>query len=207
MPDDTIVCLALDVSTKTGWSVLIQDKATQKITLKEYGVEKLPMKIEDYGIHPWYFIYAARAQVEQLTKLVIKAKPDVIVIEDTTRGRARFSQKILEYLHCTLLISLDKYRNDLQAPPVFYLSPSEWRKKLGLVLSKTDKQNNKLVNKAAKTGVSKKDLGLKGKIGKKHISVRYVNEHWGLDLKMNQNDSADAMCLGQAFLLGARRAE
>jgi hypothetical protein len=126
------------------------------------------------------------------------------VVEETNRStKSRYSQKILEFLHNTLLVSLDKYRQGALTPPVFYLSTSEWRKILDQRLSKDDKINNKLVKAAADAGISK-PKGIRGKIGKKHLSVRWVNETYGLELKMKDNDSADAISLGTAFLKGAK---
>ena len=197
------VCLALDVSTKTGWSVLEQNTETKEITLKEYGVEKLPLSVKEYGVYPWNYLNASRALGEQLLNLIIKTNPDVIVIEEINKGKNRFSQKLLDFLHNQLLVSLDKYRQDRLVPPVFYINSSEWRKKLKLSLSKSDKENNKLVKKATACNVKKSELGVKGKIGKKHLSVRYVNQRWGLNLKIGENDIADSLCQNEAFLLGA----
>jgi Holliday junction resolvasome RuvABC endonuclease subunit len=197
------VCLALDVSTKTGYAILKQDKATQEIILIDHGCKQLVKKIAEYGEYPWSYLYASRDLVVQLTELVARINPDVVVVEETNKGQNRYSQKILEFLHNTLLVSLDKYRQGALTPPVFYLSTSEWRKVLDQRLSKQDKINNKLVKTAADNKV-KKPAGIKGKIGKKHLSVRWVNETYGLDLKMKDNDSADAISLGTAFLRGAR---
>jgi Holliday junction resolvasome RuvABC endonuclease subunit len=200
---DHVICLALDVSTKTGYAILRQDKETQGIILIEHGCKRLVKKIDDYGDYPWSYLYASRDLVAQLTELVAKVNPDVIVVEETNKGQNRYSQKILEFLHNTLLVSLDKYRQGALTPPVFYLSTSEWRKILDQRLSKDDKINNKIVKAAADAGISK-PKGIKGKIGKKHLSVRWVNETYGLELKMKDNDSADAISLGTAFLRGAR---
>lgn len=200
---DHVICLALDVSTKTGYAILKQDKATQEIVLIEHGCKRLVKKIDNYGNYPWSYLYASRDLVAQLTELVAKVNPDVIVVEETNKGQNRYSQKILEFLHNTLLISLDKYRQGALTPPVFYLSTSEWRKILDQRLSKNDKINNKVVKAAAEAGI-KKPSGVKGKVGKKHLSVRWANETYGLELKMKDNDSADAISLGTAFLRGAK---
>jgi hypothetical protein len=69
-----------------------------------------------------------------------------------------------------------------------YMDPSEWRKIVDLKLSKADKDNNKAVKKKEK----------RGKITRKHLSVRMVNEKFGKSLKIKDNDEADAILLGFA---------
>jgi hypothetical protein len=208
--DNITVCLAFDISTKTGYSVFHQNKATQEITLKNYALERLQKDLKNYGEYPWNYLYAARDLSANLAKIVAEVNPDVIVIEETNKGRNRYSQKILEFLHNSLLISLDKYRKDTLTPAVFYLNSSEWRGRLGLKLSKEDKVNNKILknakdfSEASKTKLDKSKLGVRGKIGKKHIAIRWVNATYDLNLKMKDNDIADSIGVGTAFLMGAR---
>ncbi len=121
------------------------------------------------------------------------------MIEETNKGRARYTQKMLEWLHLHLLLSLENCGSG-----VYYVSSSIWRRSLDLALSKEDKKNNSAVNQAKRVGKSKKELGLVGKINKKHLAIRYVNEHLKLNLRMKDNDIADAVCLGLAFLNNAQ---
>ena len=201
--------LALDVSSKTGFGVLDVEEDENKIpigiSLVQYGLIKMPVPLDEAGTYPWNYIVASKKMGQVLAKLVSDIKPRVVVVEETNKGRQRYSQKLLEYLHSALLtyISLDT-----EAPAVFYLSTSEWRSALGIRLSKEDKKNNQKLSKAKKASVDgkvdRKALGVKGKLTPKHLSVRYVNKKFGLQLKLMDNDISDAICLGDAFAFGAR---
>ena len=204
-PSGKVVCLALDISTKTGWAVLEKDLSTQKISLVAYGIEKLPKKIDAYGEYPWNYPEATAAIADQILKIVSQTPADVIVIEEINKGKNRYTQKALDFIHLQVLQRLDAYRkkNPNLTPPVFYINTMDWRKKLGIALTKNDKANNKLVKKAADQGVKKASLGVKGKIKYKHLAVRHVNEIFGLSFKVKDNDIADAICQCEAYLLGA----
>ena len=199
--------LAFDVSTKTGYAVFNNDG--QKNSLIKYGLVTLPKKIGQNGNYPFGFLLYVQELVDKLIELVNLEDPDVLVIEETTgAGRAsRYSLKALEFLHCTILTRLNN-NGCAGRPKVCYVNPSEWRHALGLVMSKEDKKNNKLlklakkVSEANKSKLDKAKLGIKGSITKKHLSVRYVNETYGLDLLIGNNDIADAICLGTAYLKG-----
>jgi hypothetical protein len=190
--------LALDVSTKTGWAVFTDGK------LGEYGLIKNPQKIQEYGKYPWCYLNATEAMAQQLLVLAQKEQPDIIVIEETNGSRSRYTQKVLEFLHCNLLVRLADGFNGR----VFYVNSSEWRKTIGMAMSKEDKKaNHKLhVEKCLAATVGRKmdkaKLGIKGKITKKHLSVRWVNETYGLDFRIKDNDIADAICLGSAYIKG-----
>lgn len=185
--------LGLDISSKTGWAVF-EDKKLQR-----YGTIYLDKKVHDFGELPYNYVDFAKEYVKEIITLIAEVKPDEIIIEQTVKSRARFSQKLLEYLHCVLLLELrdTKFK-------VYYLSPSIWRKSLGLAMTKEDKKNNAKINKAKKQNKSKKELGLKGKITRKHLSVRYACAFFGLDLKMKDNDAAEAVLLAYAHISGAR---
>src|ERR1039457_1329165 len=198
--------LALDVSTKTGWAVFDNSDGMPLIEqLTEYGLIKNPKGVLEYGKYPWCYLTAAVTMALQLVALAKEKKPDVIVIEETNKSRNRYSQKVLEYIHCSFL---DRWTDT--SVPVCYVNSSEWRKRLGLVMSKNDKVSNKKLKTAKKlseaTGkkLSKKELGIKGAITKKHLAVRYVNETFNLKLKIGENDIADAICLGNAYIVGAQ---
>ena len=191
--------LALDISTKTGWAVFEDGKLTK------YDTIRLPKKIGEYGKYPWSYLTATETMAQQLVNLAQKEFPDAIVIEETNNARSRYSQKALEYIHCCFL-----YKWAGRDAPVYYINSSAWRSALGLVLSKDDKKNNKklkVAKKLAEATEKKLDrvvLGIRGMVSKKHIAIRYVNETFGLTLKVKDNDQADAICLGLAYLKGAK---
>jgi len=191
--------LALDISSHTGWAVFEDGK------LVRHGLIELDAPVLSFGNYPYTYVRAAQTQVRAILKLFHAEKPDQVCTEETNLGKNRYSQKFLEFLHCKFVESLD----DVGMPVLSYISSSAWRSTLGLSMSKEDKKNNSKLRKAAKSAVSagkkldKKALGIKGKVNKKHLAVRYANATFGLNLKMKDNDIADAICLGQAFLNGA----
>ena len=197
------VVLGLDVSTKTGFAVGNIDK-DGALSFNKYGLIKLPRPAKTYGVFPWCFVEASRALVKQISETFDSVSPDVVVIENTNLGKSRMSQKMLEWAHLTLLTFLEGKAE------IVYLSSSEWRSGLGLQMSKEDKKNNKKL-KAAKadaeaTGskLDKASLGVKGKVGYKHLAVRYANDRFGFAFKMKDNDIADAVGLVAAYAAGVR---
>ena len=202
--------LSLGVPTKTGgtgFAILdveeSEDKIPVGISLVNHGLIRMPIPLEEAG-HPWNYIEASKKMRTILAKLVSDIKPRVVVIEEKNNS-FRYSQKLLEFLHSSLLTQISL---DTECPAVFYLSTSEWRSRLGIRLSKEDKKANQKLNKAKKASVDgkvdRKALGIRGKITPKHLSVKHANEQFGLQLKIKDNDVSDAICLGKAFALGAR---
>lgn len=196
--------LALDISSKTGWALLEGEAGKANPVIVDRGLVELGAPIVAFGEYPSCYLLAAEAQAANLAQLSARFDPDMVVIEETNLGKSRYVQKFLEFLHCTTLREL---RNVKQIP--VYISSSNWRSALGLQMSKEDKKNNGKLSKAKRIAaqegkkLDKAGLGIKGRIGKKHLSVRYVNAHFGLNLKMKDNDVADAICLGTAYLVGA----
>ena len=200
--------LSLDISTKTGWA-LASGKMGERPILLEYGVIKTDKPVFDYGEYPWNFYSVSQTLACQMYDLVKKHKPDVIVIESPNLGRSRMAQRQLEWIHCCLMTFLV----DEITAQVVYVSSSSWRQALGLVLSKEDKKNNAKLSKAKKQVAAgggsiheaKKRVGVKGKVNAKHLALRYVNEHYKLDLKVKDNDKADAIGLSCAYYLEAKK--
>lgn len=141
----------------------------------------------------------------RLYELVQRVQPSEIVIESTVRGKSRWTQQALEQLHCLFIYKLIHKPLLYGRPSVKYVSPSTWRKHLEQRLSVQDKLNNKLV-KTAKTKADKKRLrdeaSIKGKTNKKHLAIRWAKENYNLDLKMKEDDIADALSLGVAYSQG-----
>lgn len=170
--------------------------------LGEYGVITTDKKVAEYAEHPFGFVMAAEELGSKLFELTKSIRPDVVVIEETNGGgRARFTQKILEYCHLSTLLRL----RDLDTK-IVYVNTSDWRKVLGLHLTKEDKKKNAKLAKAKREALKKgekldkKKLGIKGKVNKKHVAIRFVNEKLGMELKAKDDDIADAICLLLAFL-------
>lgn len=199
--------LALDASTHAGWALLEGEPGDTKPAILEHGLIENDRGILEFGRYPDCYVHAATSISVRLYNLVAQLRPDAVVIEETSLGKARYSQKILEFIHCTLVgFLMQGYRGT-----VAYISSSSWRQALKISLSTEDRKNNAKLSRvksdAKKKGVSiheaKKKAGVKGKINKKHVAVRYVNDVYGLGFKVKDNDRADAICLGVAYFVGA----
>ena len=179
--------LSLDLSTSTGWALFEDDKLIahgrlEQIHVKDFNVNAHPNKSSAY---PANIIDAAKKIAALVREQLDTHRPDHVVVENTVKGRNRHTQRILEFIHFTVLEELLSRRL-----PFTYLDPSEWRKILDIRLSADDKANNKDVKAGKK----------RGKIGKKHLAVRAANERFGLALKQKDDDVADAILLGLAHI-------
>lgn len=208
--------LALDLSSKTGWAVLDSElQAPQNLLYK--GVIESESKILDFpGGYPFNVRNAAIQTARRVRELMEIHVPDVVVVEEINLGKMRLAQRFLDWTHLSVVQAFMSYwhrrpdRTD-DKPKLVYVSSSAWRHALGQRMTHEDKKNNKKL-KAARSGAQQgaaadlrvlKAAGVRGKIGTKHLSVRWVNEKYGLNLKMKDDDIADAISLGAGFLAGA----
>lgn len=185
--------LALDVSTKSGWALfedgkLVDSGSIEQISAEDFNVNKDP---ELSPLYPHNVVDAAEKIGRRLARLSDDLKPNVIVIENTNKGKNRHTQRLLEWIHLEMV---KRIRN---IAPFFYMDSSAWRSIVGLRLSKDDKKNNKEVRAGKK----------RGKIGQKHLAVRMANELYGKSLILKDNDEADAILLGRAFHLKCARGQ
>lgn len=209
--------LCLDLSTSAGTAVL-EGEPGQKPELKQRGLLQLENTILSYGSYPFCYWKAANDLKTRVIELLLQADPDVVVIEETNLGKNRYSQKTLEFIHCQIVGELVDWADLKAGRRVVYFSSSEWRSNLELILSKEQRKNNDRLRKAKKRAVelqaqgltkgkalaqAKKEFLVKGKITKKHLAVNRVNEVFGLNLKIKDNDVADAICLGLALFNNA----
>lgn len=188
-----MIVLALDISTSTGYAVFQGDLSNQTPALKEYGVIKEPKSSWPY---PWDLVERVSSISHKMEDLVKRVQPDIVVIEEVNSSRARISQKILDAIHYKTLELIRGYE-------VWYISTSIWRRHTGCVMSKEDRQSNKRLRSALDSGKNKKDVGIKGKITPKHLSVKIASQTYGLDLKQKDNDISDAILLGLSIFRGA----
>ena len=191
--------LSLDLSTScTGYAVFdINTKQLidfRKIKPKVKGITK--MKYPEAQIMRMINIS------EQILEVIEQFKPYAIVIEEIAGSKNRLSQKTLDGLHFVLVYYLmGKFPFD----KVFYYDVSGlagWRTPhLNLRLSDEDKQANKEARKLNKSLPNNQKLPI---IGYKHLSCRYVNHKYNLDLDCDKSptdgDIADAISIGDAFL-------
>jgi len=195
--------LAFDLSSKTGWALLEGEPGKDPklikygqidVPIKNFNVNNDPNKQPEYP----YNIIDAGIEVSKMVMEVIGLEnPDLIIAENTVKGRNRHTQRYLEFLHFAFLMAL-RNTETTKDVPFIYLDPSEWRKRLNVRLTKEDKKNNGKVYKAKKTGKTKKELGVKGKITVKHVSVRVINRIFGTKFIVKDNNISDAIGLGAA---------
>jgi len=198
--------LALDASLKSGWAVFEDGKLTgsgalNAVEVPDFNVQKDPNRSRFY---PYSIVDAADAVADAVFQLSYETGGkvswtahghDVLVIENTNNGKNRHTQRLLEFIHMAIL---KKFR---PVVPIVYMDSSEWRSVVGLKLSKEQQKNNKLVSAGKKKGQRAEVGGKKlGKITKKHLSVWMVNEKYSKSLLLKDNDEADAILLGLAYV-------
>jgi hypothetical protein len=178
--------LSLDLSSETGWSIFINglyhtSGTLEKIFIEDFNVNNNPNKSNKY---PLNIINAINQIVQNINEKYLEYKPDIILIEGSVKGKNRHTQKFIEWLHLMIFLQFKDIVN------VKYMDVSEWRKIVNLKLSKEDKINNKLVK------IGKK----RGKINKKHLSVRMVNILFNLNKKLKDHNECDSILLGKAYI-------
>jgi Holliday junction resolvasome RuvABC endonuclease subunit len=173
----------------------------------------LPAALARWG-YPQAYVEVAYDMARKFLALVDQHRPDVIVIEETNLGKNRYSQKMLEFLHCAFAERfLNRETKPVPDPKIVYLSSSSWRHALGLQMSKEDKRNNAKLSKAKRnaalygTKLDKAALGIRGRVNKKHVAIRFVNSTYGLALLVKDDDIADAICLGLAYFQNAAQCD
>lgn len=130
--------LCLDLSTNTGWALLLEE------ALLEYGnIKSKAVGSEESPDYPMNFIAAARKIALSVHELVTRTRPEAVVIEETNKGKNRFSQKQLEFIHYSVNIILDSHP---LKPKVCYIDTSEWRWLLGITLDKDQRKQNRNLN-------------------------------------------------------------
>lgn len=195
--------LALDLSTHCGFAVFEDGKLVQ------HGVINLPNGVFAYGKYPIGFVKAAENQIDfVMDKALEFDEMPVIVVETINNGKNRFTQQLLNFLHFALVQRMHAHDTE-----VFYVDSSAWRQAIGLEMTKEQKKANAKLSKAkreaAQSGakLDKKKIGVKGKVTPKHLAIAHVNEVYGLKLKVKDNDAADAICIGEAWLKNVRHSE
>ena len=187
--------LSLDVSTKTGWSFAISSDSG--IKLEDYGT--IPQIHQPDGDYPSNYVMWAYKCFAEIIRLIEKYSPEVLVIEDTSKGsKNAMSQKILEWTHFLLA----QYIRSSKVKSV-YLMTEQWRREIGCQMSKEEKLRNKEVRtykKKHKTVIAYDINGKRtGLIGRKHVNIRRVSEIFAgqlkKPLKRKDEDLADGLGL------------
>lgn len=198
--------LVFDISGSTGWAEFDSKNPGQPVA---YGIIKLEQTAKSFASHPWGYIQAALTLANKLVCKVHERGPEVIVVEETNGARARFTQKFLEYCHFAFLWQLTRsMKTYVERPEVVYVNTSDWRRQMDVRLTDDDKRQNARLSrnkrKAKEKGekLDKKTLGIRGRVTIKHVAIRRANELFGLGLIAKDDDVADALLIGSAYLRG-----
>lgn len=194
--------LTLDISSKTGYSLLISNG--DSFLLEDYG--QIP-KVEcpEESKYPNSYVEWADLVYLEIENLLDKYAPDVLVIEETTAGsKSSHSQKILEWIHHNVAQLIKE-----TGIKCCYLLTGEWRREVGSYMNDKEKKRNKEVRKYKEKNGTKlaRDINNKvmGTVTRKHVSVRRANEVFNLNLGVGENDTADALLIGYAYHLRRQR--
>lgn len=208
---------ALDLASTTGYAVLAK-KEDGEIVLVRHGTISREQPLKEYGEYPWSYQQATEIQATAIVDLLSEdhthPSEDVIVVEETNQTKgSRYAQKYLEFLHSAVLRKI-LGRWGYNREFVSYISTGDWKRALGIKLSKEQQKQNRRLKEIKDLAIgadavrtAKKAAGIKGKVTSKHLSVAYVNQRFGLDLAQKDDDIADAICLGEAYLKGAKRCD
>lgn len=194
--------LSLDVSSKTGYASAISSDSG--FTLENYG-QITKIECPENEKYPASFVTWAYECYGVIEDLINRHHPDVLVIEETCSGsKSVYSQKILEFTHFLLarFIKETEIKN-------IYLMTGVWRKQIGSFMNATEKKRNKEVKEYKKKNKSKLAYDINGKrigkISKKHVTIRLINETFADQLKTplrrKDEDQADAISLNWAYHL------
>lgn len=193
--------LALDMSTKTGWSSLVSSESG--LDLETCG-QFDPIE-EPEGQYPANYVDWAYMVFDKILELINRFAPSVIVVEETCAGSKNvYSQKILEFCHF-LLAKFIKESN-IKA---IYLLTGEWRTAVGCKMNKEERDRNKAVREYKKKHKVRLARDENGKIiglkNRKHINIRRANEVFGKflakPLTKKDEDTADSLLLGYCYHL------
>jgi Holliday junction resolvasome RuvABC endonuclease subunit len=171
--------LSLDLSTSTGWAVMDGEKIVKYGTIIHKSSQQ-----QNHPSYPFNMIFVANQIAQDILKVKAEYDTKYVVIEETNQGSLnRYSQKQIEFIHFAVASALEGI-------PLYYYSTSKWKSQINIRFSKEDREHNKMV----KAG------NAKGKITNKHLTVKKINKVYNLELKLKDNDIADAIAIASAFL-------
>ena len=131
--------MGLDLSTKTGWSIVDDGKLICFGTV----VEK-PDGNNSHPSYPHNYIECAKTIARRVATLVRCNLPEMVIIEETNKGKNRFSQKLLEFIHYAINESLREF----DWLDVSYIDTSAWRKAVAVDFNDDEMESKKDLRKA-----------------------------------------------------------
>lgn len=195
--------IAIDLSTKPGVAVFLDGNLCRYGTL---------FKTDEMGAYPYGWIEFLDSVTQHLFQDIKELESIYgvgsasIVLEETTASSQNYSQKKLEWMHLKFLMLLRNHNS------IAYIRDGTWKTLTGARARDEDAKLNAKIRYYKKkhgTKLAKLDLDGSGKakvVGKKtkkHYALRAATELFDLDLMRKDEDAADAVLLGLAFLMGA----
>lgn len=197
--------VALDISTKTGYAIFDDEKLLDCGLIKSqkpshYKADAKTCK--DFSPdYPKDYIETCCAIGAECLELVQDQNPAVVFIEHTEKGKARLSQRLIEWIN--FVVACNLINNGFI---VRYLFVSDWRTVTKCYLkywpeykawnSKVAKLKVKATPTKSGAKIAKIDGKIVTKVDQKKLSILLANEHYGLNLK--DDNIADAINLGRA---------
>lgn len=195
--------ISLDLSTNTGYAIF--EHESHAYNLIKYGV--FTKKVKNYKAnirsfkdftddYPENYLITANTISAMCINIILVNEIDCVVIEHPEHGKQRMSQRLLEWVHLTLIQKLRK----LQVP-FKYILVKDWRQIVNCYiknfpeLHEQNKQIRKIKNKTGKkiATIEGKRIGC---INQKKLSIIIANNTYNLNIK---NDNiADAINMGRA---------
>lgn len=131
--------LCLDLSTNAGWALLNQGQLIKfgNIRYKVVGDHECPS-------YPRNYIKMANDIASECWNLIYEHNPDFVIVEETNKGKNRYWQKQLEFIHFAFnsIVQKNQIGNNVR-----YIDTSEWRSLLGLKIDKEQRAQNNEVKK------------------------------------------------------------
>jgi hypothetical protein len=194
--------IVLDLSSKTGWAHF-EVGPSGLFLLNRGQLDQVPMdKNLKYPLN--YISWSLRIFDKVYDEILAFNQFDAVVIEETAKGsKDAHAQKLLEWVHFHVAKFI--VERNIES---YYLQTGEWRQTAGCQMTKEEKKRNKRVRDVRKAAAAKGEKvvlveiapGQKkvGKVSKKHVTIRRVKEIFNIDLKVKENDTADALLIGYA---------
>jgi len=191
--------ISLDISTNTGYAVFHDNK------LIKYGV--FTKKVKEYKAniksykdfpkeYPDNYLVTANTISTMCINIILANDIDYVVIEHPEQSKQRMSQRLLEWMHLTLVQKLKKLKI-----PFKYILVKDWRQFVNCYIShwpdlhEKNKQIRKIKNKTGKK-IAMIEGKRVGRINQKKLSIIIANNTYSLNIK---NDNiADAINMGRA---------
>jgi uncharacterized protein YaeQ len=191
--------ISLDISTNTGYAIFDDNN------LIKYGV--FTKKVKDYKAdiksykdfpenYPYNYLVTANTISAMCLNIILDNNIDTVIIEHPEQSKQRMSQRLLEWVHLSLVQKLKRLKI-----PFKYILVKDWRQIVNCYikhwpdLHAQNKEIRKIKNKTGKK-IAMIEGKRVGKVNQKKLSILIANNTYSLNIK---NDNiADAINMGRA---------